>query len=45
MMEELCGGVWKVKSKVNGEVWKVVCGGENWEKKRKKLFYYVDILL
>ena len=25
----------KVKSKVNGGVWKVACGGENWEKIKK----------
>ena len=36
----------KVKSKVNGGVWKVACGGENWEKTKKEnnIFYYVDIL-
>ena len=36
----------KVKIKVNGGVWKVACGGENWEKKKKKrkYIYYVDIL-
>ena len=29
--------VWKkVKNKVNGGVWKVVCGGENWEKTKKE---------
>ena len=29
--------VWKkVKSKVNGGVWKVVCGGKNWEKTKKE---------
>ena len=29
--------VWKkLKSKVNGGVWKVVCGGENWEKTKKE---------
>ena len=33
----------KVKSKVNGGVWKVACGGENWEK-IKNIFYCVEIL-
>ena len=34
------------ESKVNGGVWKVAVGGENWEKrkKRKKIFYCVEIL-
>ena len=43
----LCGS-W-VKSKVNGRVWKVMCGGENLEEKKKiyiyiYIYYYVDIL-
>ena len=48
MMEDkgmgLCGS-W-VKSKVNGGVWKVMCGGENLEKKNIYIYiyYYVDIL-
>ena len=36
----LCGS-W-VKSKVNGGVWKVMCGGENLEKKK---YIYIYILL
>ena len=34
------------ESKVNGGVWKVAIGGENWEKtkKRKNIFYCVEIL-
>ena len=44
MMEDqgmgLCGS-W-VKSKVNGGVWKVMCGGKNLE--YIYIFYYVDIL-
>ena len=29
----------KVKIKVNGGVWKVACGGENWEKKKEEKIY------
>ena len=35
----------KVKSKVNGGVWKVACGGENWEKIKKYILLCRNIIL
>ena len=31
----------KVKSKVNGGVWKAACGGENQEKTKKEKIYFI----
>ena len=35
----------KVKSKVNGGVWKVARGGENWEKIKKNILLCRNIIL
>ena len=34
----------KVKSKVNGGVWKVARGGENWEKRKKEKIYIIKAI-
>ena len=34
----------KVKSKVNGGVWKVARGGENWEKTKKEKIYIIKAI-